>query len=248
MPLTPLWREARLGVELASLLRDPVFRQEADAPGRPVLLIPGFLAGDGSLATMTGWLRRRGHRTRRAGIRLNVDCSARALDNLEERLEALVLAQGGPAVVIGQSRGGTLARALAERRPDLVDTVVALGSPLVDPFAIHPLLKLQIGALGALGSLGFPGLFGRSCWDGECCADFRDSFERPLSGGVRLVSVYSRTDGIVDWRACLDPEAEQVEVAASHIGMAVNPAVYRVLAQALDAGPAERTGPLAVAA
>ncbi|HVE67847.1 MAG TPA: alpha/beta fold hydrolase [Solirubrobacteraceae bacterium] len=248
MPLTPLWREARFGLELAALLRDPVFRQVAEAPGRPVLLVPGFLAGDGSLATMTGWLRRRGHRTRRAGIRLNVDCSTRALDALEERLEALVAAQGGPAAIVGQSRGGTLARALAVRRPDLVDTVVALGSPLVDPCAIHPLVKLQVGALGALGSLGVPRLFRRSCWTGECCAGFRDSFERPVPDGVRLVSVYSRTDGIVDWRACLDPGAELVEVAASHIGMAVNPAVYRVLAEALDAGPAERTGSLAAAA
>jgi pimeloyl-ACP methyl ester carboxylesterase len=234
MPLTPLWREARLGLELAALLRDPVFRQEGDEPGRPVLLIPGFLAGDGSLATMTGWLRRRGHRTRRAGIRFNVDCSTHALDGLEERLEALVLAQGGPAAVVGQSRGGTLARALAVRRPDLIDTVVALGSPLVDPFAIHPLVKLQVGALGALGTLGVPGLFQRSCWTGDCCREFRNSFERPVPDGVRLISVYSRTDGIVDWRSCLDPSADHVEVRASHIGMAVNPAVYRVLAGALD--------------
>lgn len=235
MPLTPLWREARLGLELAALLRDPVLRETAAAPGRPALLIPGFLAGDGSLRTMTQWLRRRGHRTRRAGIRLNVGCSTHALDALEERLEALVLAQGGPAVVIGQSRGGTLARALAVRRPELVDTVVTLGSPLVDPFAVHPLVKLQVGALGALGTLGVPGLFGRSCWRGECCREFRDSFERPVPDGVRLVSVYSRTDGIVDWRACLDPCAEHVEVDASHIGMAVNPAVYRAIAAALDA-------------
>src|SRR5688572_3535677 len=138
VPLTPLWREARVGLELAALLRDPVLREETPGPGRPVLLVPGFLAGDGSLATMTGWLRRRGHRTRRAGIRFNVDCSSRALAALEQRAEAMVERQGQLAAVIGQSRGGTLARALAARRPDLVDTVVALGSPLVDPFAIHP--------------------------------------------------------------------------------------------------------------
>jgi hypothetical protein len=66
---------------------------------------------------------------------------------------------------------------------------------------------------------------------------------------VGFVSVYSRSDGIVDWRACLDPAAQHVEVAASHIGMAVNPDVYRVLAEALDAGrPAQRTGALAAAA
>ncbi len=234
MALTPLWREARLGLELAALRREPVFRDRGVEPGRPVLLIPGFLAGDASLTTMTGWLRRRGHRTRRAGIRFNVDCSTRALEALEARLEELVRAQGGPVAVIGQSRGGTLARALAVRRPDLVDTVIALGSPLVDPFAIHPLVKLQIAALGVLGTLGVPGLFGRSCWSGECCRQFRESFERPVPAGVRLISVYSRTDGIVDWRSCLDPCAELVEVDASHIGMALSPGVYRTIAGALD--------------
>jgi hypothetical protein len=47
------------------------------------------------------------------------------------------------------------------------------------------------------------------------------------------VSVYSRTDGVVDWRACLDPGAEHVEVRASHCGMAVNASTYEVLARAL---------------
>jgi triacylglycerol lipase len=49
-----LWREARLGLEAAALLRDPVFRGDGvgDGRGHPVLLIPGFLAGDGSLAVM----------------------------------------------------------------------------------------------------------------------------------------------------------------------------------------------------
>jgi len=56
----PLWREARIGLEAAALLRDPLFRGDgvADGRGRPVLLIPGFLAGDGSLSMMAGWLKR----------------------------------------------------------------------------------------------------------------------------------------------------------------------------------------------
>ena len=55
----PLWRESRVGLELATLLRDPVFRGDGvkDGRGQPVLLIPGFLAGDDSLALMTRWLR-----------------------------------------------------------------------------------------------------------------------------------------------------------------------------------------------
>ena len=73
----PLWREARFGLEAAALLRDPIFRGDGvtDGRGRPVLLIPGFMAGDGSLAMMAGWLKRAGYRPSRAGMRSNVDCS-----------------------------------------------------------------------------------------------------------------------------------------------------------------------------
>ena len=65
---------------------------------------------------------------------------------------------------------------------------------------------------------------------------------------MRLVSLYSRTDGIVDWRACLDPAAENVEVDASHVGMAVSRDVYRAVAAALVAAPAAGAAPLADAA
>jgi hypothetical protein len=51
---------------------------------------------------------------------------------------------------------------------------------------------------------------------------------------MRAVSIYSRSDGIVSWEACLDPSAEHVEVESSHTGMSVNPRVYRVLADVLD--------------
>src|SRR5919198_565235 len=73
----PLWREARIGLEEAALLRDPIFRSDGmpDGRGRPVLLIPGFLAGDGSLAPMAGWLKRAGYRPSRAGIVSNVNCA-----------------------------------------------------------------------------------------------------------------------------------------------------------------------------
>src|SRR5919199_4681801 len=113
--MPPIWREGRTALELAELLRDPVFREVDPAAGakRPVLLVPGFLAGDGSLGLMTGWLRRAGHRAHRTGIRLNVDCSARALAVMERRVEKLAARYGRRVAIIGQSRGGTLGRALA---------------------------------------------------------------------------------------------------------------------------------------
>jgi triacylglycerol lipase len=233
----PLWREARFGLEAAALVRDPIFRGDGLRGGRgqPVLLIPGFLAGDGSLSLMAGWLKRGGYRPTRAGMRANVDCSGAALDRLEERLDAIVTEQGTRAVVVGQSRGGGLGKALAARRPDLVKGIVTLGSPQMDALAIHPLVRLQVEAVSRLGSLGAPGFFKRSCLDGECCEKFWEQLAAPCPEGVGFVSVYSRSDGVVDWRACLDPSAdEQVEISTSHCGMAVSPAAWRAIASALE--------------
>ena len=115
----PLWREARIGLEAAALLRDPIFRGDgmADGRGRPVLLIPGFMAGDGSLSMMAGWLKRAGYRPSRAGIVSNVNCAGVLLPRLERRLERLVSEQGQRAAIVGQSRGGTLAKVLATAGP-----------------------------------------------------------------------------------------------------------------------------------
>ena len=217
-------------------MRDPVFRGDgvAGGGGQPVLLIPGFMTGDPSLATMTKWLRRTGHRTRRAGIRLNVACSGAAVDRLEERLEQMAAARG-PVAIIGQSRGGTFAKALAARRPDLVSGIVTVGSPVVAPLAIHPLVRLQILAVGALGTVGAPGLFRHSCLQGDCCARFSAELGAPALDGVGYLALYSRSDGIVDWRSCLDPAAdEHVEVRASHFGMCLNAEAYRAIAAALE--------------
>jgi triacylglycerol lipase len=232
----PIWRESRVGLEVASLIRHPVFRGEgvADADGQPVLLIPGFLAGDDSLGLMTRWLRRTGHHTRKAGMRANVDCSQAAVERLLERVEVLAECHEQRVALVGQSRGGTLARVMAVRRPDLVSGVVALGSPQIKPLAIHPLVALQVVAIGALGTLGAPHLFGHSCRRGACCEHFWDDLQADFPAGVGYVSIYSRSDGIVDWKACLDPAAKCVEVRASHLGMAVNAEAYRAVAEALE--------------
>ena len=231
----PIWRETRLGLEVASLLRDPIFRGRGmeDAGGQPVFLIPGFLAGDDSLALMTKWLRRTGHHTLKAGVRVNADCSAAFADRLEQRLERLAERQGQRVAIIGQSRGGHFARVLAVRRPDLVSGIVCLGSPQLNPLAVSPIVRASILAVGLAGTIGARGLFRRSCLFGRCCTPFWDDFEAPFPRGVGYLSIYSRSDGIVDWRSCLDPAAEHAEIRASHIGMAVNRAGYREIADSL---------------
>jgi pimeloyl-ACP methyl ester carboxylesterase len=234
LSVPPLWREGRAPGELAALLRDPVFagRDVPHGDGATVLLVPGYLAGDGSFAVMARWLRGIGYRPRRAGMVLNADCATATLDQLEARVSALA-AEGGRVAVIGQSRGGSLARLLAMRRPDLVAAIVTLGSPALDELAVHPLVRLNLRVVASLGRLGVPGLLSASCLDGDCCAATRELSARPFPTEVAWTALYSRSDGIVDWRACLAPEARLVEVDASHLGMGVNAASYRAIAAAL---------------
>jgi triacylglycerol lipase len=233
--IPPLWREGRLGLEVAALLRSKVFRgvDVENAGGQPVLLIPGFLAGDDSLGLMTRWLRKTGHHTRSAGMRANVDCSQAAYERLVERLECLVDTRGERVALIGQSRGGNFAKVLAVRHPDLVSGIVTLGSPQLDPFDIHPFVRAQVYAVGTLGTVGVPGLFKHSCKWGNCCEDFWEDLQKPLRSDVGYLSVYSKSDGVVNWRSCLDSEARHVEIDASHIGMAVAPRAWRAVAGAL---------------
>jgi triacylglycerol lipase len=242
----PLWREGRIGLEWAALRRSDVYRGVGvpAGGGRGVLLVPGFLAGDGSLATLTHWLRAAGWHTKRAGIRANVSCSEVACGRLEERLERLAETTGDRVTIIGQSRGGVLAKALAARRPDLVAAVVGLGSPVRGQLAVHPLVLAQVGVVATLGGSGaVPGLLSWRCLRGPCCAPFRSALAGAFPADVRYLSVYSRTDGIVDWRSCLDPDADAcVEVRGSHCGMSLNPDVYRAIGSVLGGVAAREDG------
>jgi pimeloyl-ACP methyl ester carboxylesterase len=231
----PLWRESRAGVEAAALFRSSVWRGGGvpDGAGRPVLLIPGFLAGDSSMTTMTRWLRENGYRTHRAGIRANVGCSEENLGRLEARLEELFAATGQRVAIVGQSRGGVFARVLAVRRPDLVSGIVTLGAPTVRQLSAHPFVLAQVLVVGALGTGRVPGMFRVSCLRGACCERFRADLVNAFPPDVGYTALYSKTDGVVDWRACLDPAAEQIEVRASHLGMGLNAEVYAELGNAL---------------
>lgn len=230
--------ELRCGLELLRLVGDPTFLR----PGRqvaapPVLLVPGFLAGDASLVVLSGWLRRRGSRTSLAGMLLNVDCAERAISRLEVRLRNLAGDIGRRVVVIGHSRGGELARVLAVRNPNAVSTLVMLGSPVLEPLSAGRPVLTAVRSVTRLGDLGVPGMFSTQCMEGACCASFREDLGAPLPSRVRSVAIYSHSDGIVSWRACLDPGARQIAIESSHAGMPVNREVYRALAEVLEEEP-----------
>lgn len=243
--LRPLLQESLWGVEAAALAVSPVWRGVGvqRGHGMAVLVIPGLLPGDASVRALSSWLGRCGYRYAASGIRVDADCLRKTNERLERRLEEVVTATGRPAVVIGQSRGGLTAKLLAVLRPDLVAGIVTLGTPLTDPLAIHPAARRHVDSVATLADLGVPGLFGTSCLPGgSCWRAVMADLERPFPPHVAFTSVYSRRDGIVNWRACLDPDAEHVEVRASHCGMAAHPEVYAALATRLGAMAAPAHG------
>jgi triacylglycerol lipase len=191
----------------------------------PVILVPGFMAGDTTLKAMSLFLRREGFRTYRAQIHANVGCTREAADRLERRIETIAIRRDRKVTIVGHSLGGMLARGLASRRPDLVEGIVSMGSPVLAPGAVHKVLAWDAEMLSRLTRVGFRGMMSADCFGGECA---RLSFEEshlPIDPEVAFTAIYSRRDGIVDWRACLDPAAQHVEVRTSHIGMAVDPNV-----------------------
>ena len=109
-----------------------------------------------------------------------------------------------------------------------------LGSPVMGQLSIHPLVLAQVGLVSALGTAHVPGLFSWSCLRGKCCEPFRAAIEGPFPDDVGYVALYSKSDGIVQWRSCLDPAADdRVEVSASHCGMGVNAQAFVAVAGAL---------------
>lgn len=226
--------ETRLPVEIASLLASDLLRGN-DLPhghGETVLLVPGFGFGDPTLVPMHAVLRRFGYRTVRSGIVSNIDCSDRTVDALARVAEREVERSGGRVQVVGQSRGGMLARGLGARRPDLVSRALNLGGPLNDEFAYYEIPSPLIGAIYASHRVRSP-LPHPECLRPECSCPYMQAVHRPMPHVVELVSVYTPSDGVVDWRSCVVPGARNVRVESSHLGMGTDPRVLRVVIEEL---------------
>ena len=222
--------------------RDTPYASRAPERGlEPVVLVPGFMAGDGTLGLMSRHLRGLGYRTYRSTIHANVGCTLEASEALERRIETIALKRGRKVTIVGHSLGGLMARGIAGRRPDLVDGIVTLGSPILAPGAAHPILLFDLLLLTRLQRAGLARMMGEDCTSGTCARESWEQSRVPLARGVGFTSVFSRRDGIVDWRSCLDPQAKTVEVRTSHLGMAFDPVVLDVVTDTLAANRSRRT-------
>jgi pimeloyl-ACP methyl ester carboxylesterase len=228
--------ETRWLLELATLSVDPVFLggpglERGD--GRPVVLMPGFLAGDQTLAVLAGWLWRLGYRAQSCGFVANTGCSDRAMERVERKVTALGTRYGRRVALIGHSRGGHFARALAARRPDQVSHAISLGADLQGMLGVStPTLYAVDVARHALRATGRAR--DERCLTPQCaCAFTHDYTSEFPAEDVRMTSIYSKGDGVVHWQGCIVPYADCVEVTGSHTGLIFNRKAYRAIAAAL---------------
>jgi pimeloyl-ACP methyl ester carboxylesterase len=220
--------EMRWQAELTRLCVDPMFLRggEPRGDGRPVVLVPGFAAGDWTLQHLAFWLRRSGHDPVRCNFIVNAGCGEKALARVERRVIECSERSGRRVAVLGHSRGGYLARAVGARRPDHVSHVVTLGAGLSRQFEVSaPALAAVAVARAVQGN--------RSCLTEDCGCEFTAAYACPFPADVRLTSIYSRGDGMVRWESCVADYADNVEVTGSHVGLAWNRKCYRAIAEAL---------------
>lgn len=215
-----LFREALGALELPRLLlRSPSLAALPRGRGEPVLVLPGYGAGDGSTGVLRAFLRCLGYRAVGWSLGRNSGDVPALMPKVEEQLARTVDAAGRPAAIVGWSLGGYLAREAARDRPELVSRVVTLGSPVIGGpryTAVGEIYRRQGVDLDAIE------------------AEVEARYERPLR--VPVTAIYSRLDGVVAWRACIDersPEVEHVEVSTTHLGLGFSPEVYRVIGERL---------------
>lgn len=212
--------------ELTALLRDPVFRGRGvpRGDGRPVLLIPGFLAGDWTMRVMHAWLGRIGYSAHLSGILLNVHHSERMLSGLRRRVAAIGKQTESRVTLVGHSRGGLLAKVLAQRKPEDIEQVVALGSPLADWTDLAAITHHAVGVVRTANELAY----GR-----KLNVEGRFTYDLKLPPAVPTTSIYTKADDVVNFRSCLRPDIPAIPVWGTHNGLTVNPEVYRVLGRLL---------------
>jgi triacylglycerol lipase len=229
--------ELRWQAEAMRLVVDPMFHGMgvARGDGRPVVLLPGFAAGDYTLGPLTLWLRRIGYPASTCGIWLNAGCAERALLRIETRVEDVFARHGRRVAMIGHSRGGFLAKALGARRPDRVAQVITLGSGLKRQLDVAAPALAAVALARTVHRHTSDRERRRCCFTEACACAFTEAYTSPFPPDVRLTSIYSKGDGMVRWQSCVVPYAENVEVTGSHVGLAFNRKAYRAMALALAA-------------
>ncbi|MDH3727649.1 MAG: alpha/beta hydrolase [Myxococcales bacterium] len=187
----------------------------------PVAVFPGFSAGDLSTFVIRRYLQNAGYRVHRWRLGVNGGRVPMLIPKVVSRTESLFARYGEPVSLVGWSLGGVLAREVARERPEIVKSVVTLGSPVIGGPKYTRAAKFYEQVL-------------REDLDAiEQAVEERNQI--PIS--VPLTAIYSRRDAVVKWEACIDhynPHCEHIEVDASHLSLGFDPRVLQVVRRAIE--------------
>ena len=231
-PSSGLIREARFLLELPRLMLGfPDLARQQRGHGQPVLVLPGYGAGDVSTALLQGYLRLLGYRVRGWGRGRNRGEVPHLMPHVLKRIASMARKTKQGVRLIGWSFGGYLAREIARDRPDLVHQVITLGTPVVGG-PKYTILARRFSRRGV----------DMEAIEAEIALRNRVLLRTPVT------AIYSRADAIVAWAACIDHEGvdvEHIEVHTTHFGYCFSPEVYKIIAQRLAAGsdPVHRLSP-----
>ena len=230
------WTEALFAAEVLFLHATPVYYgfgvPRGDGSG--VVVIPGFLGTDLYLMELHSWLGRIGYRPYFSGIGVNAECPNLLMQrHLAKTIERALAETGRRIHLIGHSLGGVIARSIAGQRPRDIASVITLASPIrgtaTSRAVLHAADAIRQRILSEHGQAVLP-----SCYTGRCTCSFIDSLRRDVPKSLFETAIYTRDDGIVDWRYCrtMNPDLD-FEVPGTHIGMAFNPLAYSIVAERL---------------
>jgi esterase/lipase len=196
----------------------------AKGDGRPMLLVPGYMASDYSMQPLGRYLKYLGYDVYYAELGRNTGHINKDTLRLGQRIEALSAGlKHKDFTMIGWSLGGVLARETARHFPSLVREVITMGTPIIGGPKFTTIGKYY----SRLKELDMEKL--------ELYVHQRNSIglKQPIT------SIYSKTDGVVGWQASIDSynkQAKNVEVNSSHLGLGVHPQVWKIIANTLSAG------------
>lgn len=234
---TSIWKEALFGTELLLLHASPVYYGLGvpHGDGSAVVVVPGFLGTDAFLGHLHGWLARIGYRAYLSGIGLNADCPNLLIRyRLQETFDRALRETDRRVHLIGHSLGGLIARSIASQHPDDVASVTTLAAPLRGTVAHRSVLTAASAVRKHILKQHPSGVL-PDCYTARCTCDFLSSLRGELPSEIQQTAVYTRDDGIVDWRYCRtgDPEIDR-EVSGTHMGLVFNASVYSLIAERLE--------------
>ena len=199
----------------------PLLQRSPRGDGHTVLVFPGLSASDASTLPLRKFIETRGYATDGWNQGFNFGPRAGVLDAIKAQVRNAVQTTGRPVSLVGWSLGGIYAREIAKELPDHVRGVITLGTPFAGPpqstnaWRIYELVSSR------------------------SIEREREAFDLPVAPSVPTTSIFSRTDGIVAWQGSIqtpsahNPNTENIEVVASHIGMGMNPSAWWAVADRL---------------